>query len=568
MAEQNASAGYQRTPTVWGVIGQGWALSSVLISALVLAPVLSLVAIAFSSEDNIWPHLVSTVLPGSVAQTIMLMAGVGIVTLVIGTGSAWLVTMYQFRGRGAFEWMLLIPLAMPTYIIAFCYVELWDYSGWVQTPLRALFGWTSARDYWFPEIRSLGGAITVMSFVLYPYVYLTARASFQQQSICVLEVARTLGRSPWGTFYGVGLPLARPALAAGVTLALMECINDIGAVEYLGVNTLTVSVYTTWLERSSLPGAAQLACVMLVFVFALLWVERASRRGQQYHHTTGRYRTLPETRLSGWRGALATLFCAAPIIVGFLIPSIVLVDASLLYWAQMLDERFWLDAWHSLALAGTAALIAVCLGLVLAYARRVSTVPLVQGLSRLASIGYAVPGTVLAVGIIGSLADIDSGVNAVSDVLFGVTIGLVLTGSAAGIVFAYTVRFLAISQGAIESGLTRISTNLDYAARTLGRTPLGTLMEIHLPLIRPALAAAAILVFVDSMKELPATLLLRPFNFDTLATRVYTLASLDLFEESALAALTIVMIGLLPVLLLHRTISKGRAGQAALRTQD
>lgn len=560
MAEQNVRADNWHHAFQRRLRGQGWAISSALISAIVLAPIVSLVVIALGSEDNIWPHLLSTVLPGSVMQTLMLMAGVGCVTLIIGTGTAWLVTMYQFPGRRAFEWLLLIPLAMPTYIIAFCYVELWDYSGWVQTPLRAFFGWTSARDYWFPEIRSLGGAVTVMSFVLYPYVYLTARASFQQQSICVLEVARTLGRTSWGAFYSVGLPLARPALAAGVTLALMECINDIGAVEYLGVNTLTVSVYTTWLERSSLPGAAQLACVMLVFVFALLWVERASRRGQQFHHTTGRYRDIPEAQLSGWRGLLAAIFCAAPIVIGFLVPSIVLVDASWVFWEQVLEERFWWDAWHSLMLAGIAALIAVCLGLVLSYARRVSTKPLVHGLTRLASIGYAVPGTVLAVGIIGSLTDIDSGVNAISKVIFGISFGLILTGSAAGIIFAYTVRFLAISQGAIESGLTRISPNLDYAARTLGRTSFGTLCEIHLPLIRPALAAAAILVFVDSMKELPATLLLRPFNFDTLATRVYTLASLDLFEESALAALAIVMIGLLPVIVLHRTLSTGRAG--------
>ncbi len=431
-----------------------------------------------------------------------------------------------------------------------------------------MFGWNSARDYWFPEIRSLGGAICIMSFVLYPYVYLTARASFQQQSICVLEVARTLGRTSWGSFFSVGLPLARPALAAGVTLALMECINDIGAVEYLGVNTLTVSVYTTWLERSSLPGAAQLACVMLVFVFALLWGERTSRRGQKFHHTTGRYRNIPEKRLIGWRGVLAAGYCGTPIVIGFVVPSIVLVNASLVYWQQIFDARFWADAWHSLLLAGVAAAIAVCLGLVLSYARRVSSTPIVDSVSRLAGIGYAVPGTVLAVGIIGSLANIDGGIAAVSQALFGISLGLVLTGSAAGIIFAYAVRFLAISQGAIDSGLARISPNLDYAARTLGRTSLGTLLEIHLPLIRPALAAAAILVFVDSMKELPATLLLRPFNFDTLATRVYTLASLDLFEESALAALAIVMIGLLPVIVLHRTVTKGRAGQGKLRGGD
>ena len=530
----------------------------VLVALVVVGPILALFGVAASAQDNVWPHLLKTVLPGALSDTVLLMIGVGFLTIAIGASSAWLVTMYRFPGRKLFVWLSLIPLAMPTYLTAFSYTEIWDYSGVMQTTLREVFGWQSARDYWFPEIRSLGGAIFVMSFVLYPYVYLTARASFVSQSICALEVARTLGRSHWGIFWNVGLPLARPALVAGATLALMECLNDIGAVEHFGVNTLTFSVYNTWLERGSLPGAAQIACVMLIFVVLLLWVERVSRRRQHFYQTTGRYRDISRTQLKGFYGWAAMLACALPIILGFLLPASVLIKAVGVHWQVLFEESFWRQVWHSVLVASSAALMAVLIGIFLTSSKRAGRSRLLNGLVRVCSVGYAVPGTVLAIGILIFLSYVESAIGVVSSTLFGLTTGLLISGTAGAVVFAYVVRFMAISNGALEAGFAKLSPNLDAVARSLGRNKKMVLREIHLPLLRAAIGTAALLVFVDAMKELPATLLLRPFNFDTLATHVYTLASLDQFEESAPAALAIVMIGLVPVVLLSKVVSKGR----------
>src|SRR5680860_1292961 len=310
--------------------------------------------IALQSSGDTWPHLIANVLPGAVRRTLGLMLGVGVLTLLIGTGTAWLVTMYRFPGCRYFQWLLLLPLAIPTYIIAYCYLELLDYSGVVQTALRDFFGWRDARSYSFPDIRSLSGAILVMSAVLYPYVYITARASFIAQSVCVLEVSRTLGRTASQTFWQVALPLARPALAAGVALALMETLNDIGAVEFFGVRTLTVAVYDTWLDRGSLAGATQIACVMLFFVFALLLIERALRHGRRFHHTTGKYRDLPEDTLPGAKGMLAMLACLLPLLVGFVLPACVLVSDATVHISSGLSPAFWQAALNSLGLAFVA----------------------------------------------------------------------------------------------------------------------------------------------------------------------------------------------------------------------
>jgi len=459
----------------------------------------------------------------------------------------------------------LLPLAIPTYIIAYSYLELLDYSGVVQTALRDLFGWHDARSYWFPDIRSLGGAILVMSAVLYPYVYITARASFIAQSVCVLEVSRTLGRTASETFWQVALPLARPALAAGVALALMETLNDIGAVEFFGVRTLTVAVYDTWLDRNDLAGAAQIACVMLLFVFALLLFELALRAKRRFHHTTGKYRDLPEDRLGGSRGALAALACALPVLFGFVLPAGVLLHDAVVHVAAGLAPAFWQAALNSLLLAAAAASLAVGFAVVLAYARRQTRSKLIQAASTLPAISYAVPGTVLAIGLLIPLAGLDNFVDSLMRSLFGISTGLLLSGTAFAIVLAYTIRFLAASLGAMEAGLSKVSRNIDAAARTLGATISEMLFKVHLPLLRPALGAAALLVFVDSMKELPATLLLRPFNFDTLATQVFTLVSLYRYEEAGLSALTIVLVSLAPVLLLHGVIVGSRPGASMSR---
>ncbi len=536
----------------------GWSVAALVLSLIALAPVIAIAAIALRPSGDTWPHLIANVLPGAVQRTLGLMAGVGALSLAIGTGTAWLVTMYRFPGRRLLQWLLLLPLAMPTYIIAYTYLEMLDYSGSLQTFLRAAFGWHSAREYWFPDIRSLGGAILVMSAVLYPYVYITARASFLAQSVCVLEVSRTLGRSALQTFWQVALPLARPALAAGVALALMETLNDIGAVEFFGVRTLTVAVYDTWLDRNSLAGAAQLACVMLIFVAALLIGERLLRAKRRFHHTTGRYRDLPEDELPGFRGALASASCALPVLLGFVLPGAVLVGDAYAHVRAGLAPEFWEAAANSLMLAAAAAALAVTFAVVLAYARRQTRSELIQAASVVPAISYAVPGTVLAIGLLIPLAGLDNKVDSAMRALFGVSTGLVLSGTAFAIVLAYTIRFLAASLGAVEAGLSKVSRNVDAAARTLGATVSKTLFRVHLPLLRPALGAAALLVFVDSMKELPATLLLRPFNFDTLSTQVFTLVSLYRYEEAGLSALTIVAVSLAPVLVLHGIIAGGR----------
>jgi iron(III) transport system permease protein len=488
------------------------------------------------------------------------MAGVGSLSLMLGTGAAWLVTMYRFPGRGLIDRLLVLPLAMPTYIVAYCYVELLDYSGPVQQMLRSLFGWGSARDYWFPDIRTLGGCVLVLSAVLYPYVYLSARASFTQQSVCVLEVARTLGQTPFGAFRTVAVPLARPALAAGVALALMECLNDLGAAQYLGVQTLTVSIYTTWLQRSNLAGAAQIALVALLLVLALLLGERWARRGARVHHTTGRYRSIPFSDLQGWRAYLVAVACFIPVLAGFVLPLLVLIAEASNYLSEALMFGFWRAVRNSVTVAGIAAIVTVVVGLALVYARRLTANALVRLVVPFASLGYALPGTVLALGLLLPLAALDNSIDGWLRASIGVSSGLLLSGSLFVVVLAYTLRFLAISLGSLEAGFDKLSPNLDAVARTLGETALSSLRRVHVPLLVPALGAAALLVFVDGMKELPATLLLRPFNFETLATHAYSYAALEQFERAALGALTIVLIGLFPVLLLHQAVAGGRAG--------
>jgi iron(III) transport system permease protein len=350
----------------------GWTLFAAALAGIILLPLGTILVLALGSEQNVWPHLVQTVLPRALGDTLMLMGGVGVITLSLGTAAAWLITMYRFPGRDLLDRLLVLPLAMPTYIVAYCYVELLDYSGPVQQLLRALFGWHSARDYWFFEVRSFGGCVLVLSSVLYPYVYLSARASFAQQSVCVLEVARTLGQTPIGAFRSVALPLARPALAAGVALSLMECLNDLGAAQYLGVQTLTVSIYTTWLQHSNLAGAAQIALVALLLVLALLVGERAARGGARVHHTTGRYRSIPFSDLAGWRAYAVAVACSLPVIAGFVVPLLVLVAQASTYLSEALMLGFWRAVRNTLTVAGVAAISTVSVGLALVYARRLT----------------------------------------------------------------------------------------------------------------------------------------------------------------------------------------------------
>jgi iron(III) transport system permease protein len=543
----------RRNPALWTAL-------PALLAAVLALPFATVAVLALTAPANVWPQLVRTVLPVTLLDTAVLLAGVGALTLAFGACTAWLVTMCRFPGRALLDRLLVLPLAMPTYIVAYAYVELLDYSGPVQAPLRALFGWTSARDYWFPDIHSMGGAVLILSAVLYPYVYLTARASFVQQSVCVLEVARTLGRTSLGVFWSVALPLARPALAAGVALALMETLNDLGAVQYLGVRTLSVSIYTAWLQQSNLGGAAQIALVATFIVLALILAERAARGHGRVHHSTGRYRAIPFTDLDGWRGAAAAAFCALPVLLGFAAPFVLLLAQATTHLSGAIDAAFWQAARNSIGVAAAGAGVTVTLGLLLAYAQRVAPNALVRTAVRGASLGYALPGTVLALGLIIPLAAFDNRLDAFLRASLGVSTGLLLSGSLFVIVLAYAIRFLTVALSALEAGFARLSPNLDAAARALGETALSALWRVHIPLMTPALGAAALLVFVDGMKELPATLLMRPFNFETLATHVYSFAGLELFENATPGALAIVLVGLVPVLLLHQAVAGGRAG--------
>jgi len=523
------------------------------LAAAVLLPLISLTMFAFRGDAEIWPHLVNFVLPNATRETALLLAGVASLTAIAGIGTAWLVTAYDFPGRNSLVWLLPLPLAFPTYIVAYVYVDIFDALGPVQSAFRMLFGFRTAAEYWFPSVRSLPGAIVVFSLVLYPYVYLAARTMFLTQSASLIEVARTLGASRLMLARHVALPLARPALAVGLSLALLEALNDIGASEYLGVQTLTLSIFTTWINRSSLPGAAQIACAMLVIVIALMALERHGRRHRRFVTSPRRQRTVPRIALDGRPAWLSAIFCALPFVFGFLLPFFYLAYEVVL---RGLITGFDIDLLRytatTVTLAATATAVAIALGLAAAIAVRIVRGTFATSCLVVAGLGYAIPGTVLALGLLTPLVGIDTVLNAVSALVGGPHLGLVIAGSSAALVIAYVIRFLAISTGSAQAGLARISTEIDDVARTLGTKPSRIAWLIHLPLTRPALGSAALLVFVDCLKELPATLLLRPLNVETLSTYIYQFATRGNFEEGSLAALLIVAVGILPVIHLTR----------------
>jgi len=538
-----------------------WTAATLTVALVVAVPLLSIPWLALFPEENIWPHLASTVLPGYVLTTLGLMLGVSFGVLTMGVTSAWLVTMCRFPGRRIFEWALLLPMAMPAYVIAYVYTDLLDYAGPVQSFLRHLFGWHIASEYWFPEIRSLGGAIAMMSLVLYPYVYLLSRAAFLEQSVGLLDASRTLGCSPWETFWRVSLPMARPSIATGVALALMETLNDVGTVDFFAVNTLTLGIYDVWLNMGNIGGAAQIAMVMLVFVAVLLTIERQSRRRHKHYQSTGRSKALPAHRLTGFAAGLALVACLLPVIAGFAVPAGVLVSNSIRYFDQSWTPEFLQYAFNSVALSSTAAVLAVCVALLLAYGKRLVGGGITSGAVSFASFGYAVPGAVLAIGVIIPLAGFDNALDAFIRERFGLSTGLLLSGTVFAIIFAYVVRFLAIALGSVDSSLTKVTPVMDMASRTLGHGPAATFFKVHLPLIRGGVLIGVMVVFVDCMKELPATLILRPFNFDTLATYVFQFASDELIEQASLGALAIVLAGLIPVVVLSRIIAATRQTQ-------
>ncbi len=539
-----------------------WPLVMAVIAALVALPVITVLSHVFVPAPEVWSHLASTVLPRYLFNTAALVVGVGLGVLVIGVGTAWLVVMCRFPGQRVFEWALLLPLAVPSYVIAYAYTDFLQFAGPVQSLLRDFFGW-SAGDYWFPEIRSLGGAIVLLSLVLYPYVYLLTRAAFLEQSVCVLEVGRTLGRGPWRLFGTVAVPLARPAIAGGTALALMETLNEFGAMQFFGVDTFTTGIYRTWFGLGERTAAAQLAGILLMFVLVLLVLERVSRGRSQFFHTSSRYRELPRYPLTGARRWLAFAACGLPILVGFLVPAGLLLEMSITGGDQRLGWAFMGYVFNSFSLATIAALGAVGVAVLLSYGVRLAPSPLVQGFVRVSSMGYAVPGAVIAVGVLIPLGWLDQRLYGIMHGQFGWEVGLVLTGTAVALVYAYMVRFLAVSYNAVQASLTKVTPTMDAASRSLGRTAGGTLRRVHTPIMRGSLLGAGILVFVDVMKELPATIILRPFDFTTLATRAYELASDERLSQASTASLAIVLAGIIPVILLSRAMRRSRPGHGA-----
>lgn len=528
------------------------------ITGVLAIPVLVVFSYVFHSGGETWRHLADTVLADYVLNSISLMLGVAAGTLLIGVSTAWLITQYRFPGRDVLVWLLLLPLAMPAYIIAYTYTGMLDFAGPVQTAIRDAFGWSSD-EYWFPPIRSLGGAMVMLSLVLYPYVYLLARSAFLEQSPSLNDASRLLGAGPLRRFLRVSLPMARPAIIAGLSLALMETLADFGTVQYFGVPVFTTGIFRTWFGLGDSAAAAQLSALLMAFVFVLIMLERWSRRRARYHHVGHRSQPISLTPLSGGRAALVASVCVIPPLLGFLVPTLQLAHWAVLTAPEMLDAEFASLAFHSFSLALAAAVIAVLIAVVVSYGKRLHATPVVRLSARIAGMGYAVPGTVIAVGVMIPFAWFDRTLDGWMREAFGVSTGLLLSGTLFTLLFAYTVRFLAVSLQTVEAGLTKVSTHMDDAARSLGYRPSEILARVHIPCINGALLTAVLIVFVDVLKELPATLILRPFNFNTLAVRTYELASDERLADASLSAIAIVLVGILPILVLSRAISRSRA---------
>jgi iron(III) transport system permease protein len=526
--------------------------------ALICAlPHLGVLAAATMGQGDTLSHLMETVLPRYVSATLLLVLLVGAGTFTIGTGAAWLVTMTEFPGRRWIEVALVIPLAFPAYVLAYAYTDLLDHPGIVQTTLREVTGW-GPRDYWFPEIRSLGGAAAMLTLVLYPYVYLLARAAFAGQSATTFYAARALGRGPLRAFLSVSLPMARPAIAAGVLLAAMETIADFGTVSYFGVQTFATGIYQSWFAMADRAAAAQLSLGLLAFALLLAALERSSR-GQARYDAGRRQEVMARMPLTGARGWAASLACAVPVALGLVIPVVALTSMAIGSGQNLLSSRYIGFVTNSLILASTAAVVTVAAANILGSYHRVRQGRLSTGAIYIARLGYAVPGGVIAVGLLVPFAAFDNALDAWMRQTFDVSTGLLFTGSIWLLVSAYMIRFLAAAIGAYEGGIAAVSDNIDAAARVLGQNAFGVVRRVHVPILTPSLLTAALIVFVDVMKELPATLIMRPFNYDTLAVQAYRLAADERLNGAAVPSLVIAAIGLVPVALLCRQVARHRA---------
>lgn len=535
----------------------GWTLFVLAIAFLVATPIFFILGSVFVDVGDIWQHLAQTVLGEYIAHSFILMFGVGAGVFAIGVGTAWLVTMCQFPGRRVFSIALLLPFAAPGYILAYAYATLLDFFGPVQSGLRTLTGWQSVDDYWFPNIRSLWGAILMLILVLYPYVYLLTRVAFQEQATRTLEASRCLGCNPWRSFWAVALPLARPAIASGLALALMETLGDFGTVQFYGVTTFTTGIYSTWFGMGERIAAAQLAAVLMLFILVLVVLERRSRAQARFYQTSAPQQSPPRYDLNGMRQGLAMLACLLPVVLGFVVPG-----GYLLYLAvakggeSSFDERFWELSSNSILLASITAAVGLVVALIMAYGQRLSGNLLLRLGVRISAMGYAIPGTVIAVGILIPVTRLDNTIDAFMRSTFGLSTGLLLSGTIVALIFAYLVRFLAVGFNTVESSLSKIEPNLDEASRSLGHNTTATLWRVHVPLLQGGTISAAMLIFVDVMKELPATLVIRPFNFDTLAVQAYQYASDERLIQASAPALAIVLVGMIPVIILSWRLMK------------
>jgi iron(III) transport system permease protein len=532
-----------------------WFVSIALGCIILAAPVGLVFVSVFFPQTEIWQHLYSTVLSDYIVNSLVLAFGVGFLVIVIGTVLAWCIARYEFAGRKQIQWLILLPMAMPAYIIAYTYTGLLDFAGPIQTFLRETFHWQYG-DYYFPDIRSLVGAIIMLSLVLYPYVYLLARTAFSEQPSSLEEVSRSLGVSPSKHLFKVVLPLARPAILMGAALAMMEAFADYGTVQYFGLSTFTTGIFRTWFGLGNGIAAAQLAAMLTSFVVLLLILEHLSRRKIRYYFQGQKAQPVTRQKLTGSQAFWVPFVCVTPVFFGFILPVLQLLKWASMTYSKQLTSEFWLLLWNSFYLAAIAAITAVILALLFAYGKRLNPIKPIQFLVGVVNLGYAVPGTVIAIGAMISLSWLDIKLNTLTENWFDISVGLVFSGSLFALILVYSSRFLAVAMHNIDTGLSRVKPSMDDAARSLGYKPLQILRTIHVPLMKTSVLSALLLVFVDVLKELPATLILRPFNFNTLAVRAFELASDERLMDAAFPALAIVSVGILPVILLTLLMDK------------
>jgi iron(III) transport system permease protein len=530
-----------------------WTLATILLCVIFLGPIVAVFIAATGDSGDLWTHLFETVLPRYVSNTLILMAGVAVFSLLFGVPTAWIVTRYEFPFRRLIEWMLLLPAAVPAYLIAYTYTDFLEYAGPVQGALRNLFGWESARDYWFPEIRSMGGAMLVMGAVLYPYVYMMARSAFILTPASLYEVGQLYKRD---LFRNVALPLARPAIVAGLALAMMETISDFGTVEYFAVETLTLGIFNVWLGMNSLSAAAQISCIAFIFIIVFIVLEKMARQHRRYNDTSRRTVSLRPEKRGGLGGVTCLIICATPIAIGFIIPVAVLLNFVLQGHSLALSGAFVSAAFNTLLLSATVAILVICTAAFMVLVFTYQGGRKLRLLVGLASIGYAFPGTILAIGVVTAGGAIDGGIATMLETIFGLSYEGWLTSGIGLIVVACAIRFQAVGYGAMTSGMERLPPNMMNASRVMGRSFGYSLKAIIMPLVKVPVLAGGLLVFIDVTKELPMTLLLRPFNYETLATYVYQFAKDELLEEAALPALIIIVVGVLPVIVMNAAIRR------------